>query len=135
MFYFDIGIAQRLLRLDHQQWLLNPLRLANQGEIAEQFVAQEMLAYADFHKQPQLYYWYREAKSSNAEVDFITVKQGEIIPVEVKSMHKGRMKSLHMFLESHVNSSYGLKLSLGAFARFDNLVEVPLYALESWFSD
>lgn len=133
VFYFDIGIAQRLLGLDIKQWLLNPLRLSNQGEMAEQFVAQEMMAYADFHKVAKLYYWHREAKSSNAEVDFITLKNGEIIPVEVKSAHKGSMKSLHLFLESHPNSKFGLKISTEPFSRHDNLVEVPLYGLEGWF--
>jgi predicted AAA+ superfamily ATPase len=134
VFYFDIGIAQRLLGLDIKQWLLNPLQLSNQGEITEQFVAQEILAYSDFHKRAKLYYWHREAKSSNAEVDFILLKKGEIIPAEVKSTHKGHMKSLHLFLESHPNSKMGLKLSMGSFAQHDNLVEIPLYALESWLA-
>lgn len=132
VFYFDIGIAQRLLGLDIKQWLLNPLPLSNQGEIVEQFVAQEILAYADFHKQAKLYYWHREAKNSNAEIDFIVIKNGEIIPVEVKSTHKGSMKSLHLFLESHPNSKFGLKISMGPFSQHNNLVEIPLYALESW---
>lgn len=49
-------------------------------------------------------YWHREAKSSNAEVDFVTVKAGEMVPVEVKSSKKGSMK------------------------------EIPLYALEHWLT-
>ncbi len=68
-------------------------------------------------------------------MDFITLKHGEIIPVEVKSAHKGSMKSLHLFLESHPNSKFGLKLSTEPFSKHDNLVEVPLYALESWFTE
>lgn len=134
VFYFDIGIAQRLLGLDVKQWLLNPLRLSNQGEMAEQFVAQEFLAYADFHKQAKLYYWHREAKNSNAEVDFILLKDGVIIPVEVKSAHKGGLKSLHLFLDSHPNSQFGLKISAGTFSVHGNLIEIPLYAIESWIS-
>ena len=109
MFYFDIGIAQRLLGLDIKQWLLNPVQIENQGEIAEQLVAQEILAYSDYHKTCKLYYWHREAKSSNAEVDFVVMKEGEIIPVEVKSSHKGSMKSIQIFLESHANTPYALK--------------------------
>lgn len=135
LFYFDIGIAQRILGLDNKQWLLNPLPLSNQGEMAEQFVAQELLAYADFHKQTKLYYWHREAKNSNAEVDFIIIKNGAIIPVEVKSSHKGSMRSLHLFLESHPHSTFGLKISTGHFSKHDKLVEIPLYAIESWFRD
>jgi predicted AAA+ superfamily ATPase len=133
VFYFDIGIAQRIVGLDVKQWSLNPLRLSNQGEMAEQFVAQEMLAYADFHKQAKLYYWHREEKSSNAEVDFVVLKNGKIIPVEVKSAHKGRMRSLYLFLASHPNSSAGLKISTGEFSHQQDLIEIPLYALEGWF--
>ena len=135
VFYFDVGIAQRLLGLDSKQWLINPLPLSNQGAIAEQFVAQEILAYANFHQQAKLYYWHREAKSSNAEVDFIVLKKGEIIPVEVKSAHQGGMKSLHLFLKSHPNATFGLKISAGPFSQHENLVEIPLYALESWFKE
>lgn len=135
IFYFDIGIAQRLLGLDSKQWLLNPLKLSNQGAMAEQFVAQEMLAYEDFQKQAKLYYWHREAKSSHAEVDFIVVKNGEIIPVEVKSAGTGRMKSLYAFLQAHPSSQYGLKISDGSFSKQRCLVELPLYALEAWLKD
>lgn len=133
VYYFDIGIAQRLLGLDVRQWLLNPLQLSNQGEITEQFVAQEMMAYADCHKNRQLYYWHREAKSSNAEVDFVVLKDGQIVPVEVKSAQIGRMKSLKMFLDLHPQSKYGLKISGAPFSRQQGLEELPLYALESWF--
>lgn len=133
VFYFDIGIAQRILGLDIKQWILNPIQLANQGEVAEQFVAQEILAYSDFHKKGKLYYWHREAKSSNAEVDFVIAKDGEIIPVEVKSGNKGSMKGMNLFLESHPYSKVGLKISTGLFAKQDKLIEVPLYAIESWF--
>ncbi len=133
VFYFDIGLAQRILGLDIRQWLLNPLQLSNKGEIAEQLVAQELIAYSDFHKEYELYYWHREAKNSNAEIDFVVMKEGEIVPVEVKSSQKGSMKSLKIFLDSHPNSKYGLKISEGSFLKQDKLVEIPLYALESWF--
>lgn len=132
VFYFDIGIAQRILGLDLKQWLLNPALLANKGEIAEQFVAQEILAHSDPHKEPHLYYWHREAKNSNAEVDFVVVKNGEIVPVEVKSSQKGSMKSLQLFLSSHPHSQYGLKISEGPFAKQQHLTEIPFYAVEGW---
>jgi predicted AAA+ superfamily ATPase len=133
VYYFDVGIAQRILGLDLRQWLLNPLQLANQGEIAEQFVAQEMLAYSAFHKQAKLYYWHREAKNANAEVDFVSIKDGKIVPIEVKSAHKGRMKSLQLFLETHPLFDYGLKIAMVPFSQHEHLVEIPIYALESWF--
>lgn len=135
VYYFDIGIAQRLLGLDVVQWQTKYHQQANQGAIAEQFVAQEMMAYSNFRKRMELYYWHREAKSSNAEVDFVVVKNGVIVPVEVKSSHKGQMKSLSIFLASHNHSDYGLKISKATFAQHQDLHEIPFYALESWFLD
>ena len=135
VFYFDIGISQRLLGLDIKSLLLNPLPISNQGNIAEQFVAQEILAYSNCHKQTKLYYWHREAKSSNAEVDFIVQKNGEIVPVEVKSGPKGRLKSLYLFLNSHPHSKYGVKISLSPFGQQEKLLEIPIYGIESWLKD
>jgi len=131
-YYFDVGIAQRLLGLDVKQWMLKPLQLSNQGQVAEQFVAQELIAYSDYRKSAKLYYWHREKKSSNAEVDFIVMKEGNIIPVEVKSAKKGSMKSLYLFLKEHTNAEFGLKISEGHFSKQPGMIEIPLYALESW---
>jgi len=38
-------------------------------------------------------YWAREAKSSNAEVDFVTVINGGIYPIEVKSGSGSSLKT------------------------------------------
>lgn len=132
VFFFDIGLAQRLAGLDIKQWLFHPLRVNNSGNMAEQLVAQELISYAPYHKNPQLFYWHREAKSSNAEVDFLIIKNGMIIPVEVKSSRQGSMKSMQMFLENHPHSSYGLKISEGNFSKYHKIQEIPLYSLEAW---
>ena len=95
VFYFDIGIAQRLLKLDLSDWLLRPIEIKHLGSIAEQFVAQELIAHSNERMPPELYYWHREAKSSNAEVDFLLTQDGNILPIEVKSSSKGSLKSLH----------------------------------------
>ncbi|NQU03416.1 MAG: ATP-binding protein [Syntrophaceae bacterium] len=70
------------------------------GAMAEQFVGQELILSQGEH----IYYWSRRAKSSSAEVDFVTVIDGRIHPVEVKSGSSGRLKSLHLFLETYQNS-------------------------------
>ena len=54
------------------------------------------------------------------------------MPIEVKSSAKGHMKSLQLFLDSHPHAQYGLKIAMGEFARHDDLVEIPLYAIEGW---
>jgi predicted AAA+ superfamily ATPase len=62
------------------------------GKLAEQFDAQELLAW----HSSELYYWAREARGSNAEVDYLAVHESKIYPVEVKSGAGGSLRSLHL---------------------------------------
>ncbi len=135
MFFFDIGLAQRLLGLDTRNWLSTSLSVANIGPIMEQLVAQELIAYGGSHKKAGLYYWHRESRGSNAEVDFLVEQNNAIIPVEVKSAKEGRMRSLHLYLESHPNSPYGLKIAEHLFSQHGSIREIPLYGIEAWVHD
>ncbi|MBU0456134.1 MAG: DUF4143 domain-containing protein [Pseudomonadota bacterium] len=132
-YFLDIGLAQRLLNLSLSDWFLEPLEIKTLGNMAEQFIAQELLAYASNRIKPQLYYWHREAKNSNAEIDFVTVKNNQIIPIEVKAGATGTLRSLSSFLSSHTKSPYGLKISAHhSFGKMDHVFHIPLYGLEAW---
>ncbi len=132
IFFLDIGLAQRILGLNLKEWVVSPLNMKLLGPMAEQFVAQEYIAYTSITAPPALYYWHREAKNSNAEVDFLCTKSNAIIPVEVKSGIKGGMKSLKVFLDTHPKSPYGLKISEGNFATQTRMIEIPFYSIEAW---
>jgi len=45
-----------------------------------------------------LFYWAREARNANAEVDFVISRQQEILPVEVKAGKTGTLRSTFQFL-------------------------------------
>jgi uncharacterized protein len=77
---------------------LENLVTANEGILAEQFVGQELLAQNQPWLDPQLYYWSREEKSSNAEIDFIFQHKNHIYPVEVKAGKTGTLKSMQLYL-------------------------------------
>jgi predicted AAA+ superfamily ATPase len=68
------------------------------GKIAEQVVAQELLA-LDNRVSNQRNFWRRDKNTSQAEVDFILQRDSQIIPVEVKSGHNSKLKSLHLFMD------------------------------------
>jgi len=51
-----------------------------------------------FYMEPSLYYWVREEKSSNAEIDYLIQHNNQCIPIEVKSGRAGKLKSLHLFM-------------------------------------
>ena len=70
--------------------------LVNKGPLAEQFIGQH-LAYLE-HRKPELYYWLREGRSSNAEVHYLFTCGSEILAVEVKAGVSGSLKSLHQFV-------------------------------------
>jgi uncharacterized protein len=59
----------------------------------------------------ELFYWSREARSSQAEVDYLVVRNGRIHPVEVKSGRGGQLRSLHLFLQTYPHCGEGLVFS------------------------
>lgn len=122
----DIGLLQRLCQVPVEMELKQEDLLAMyRGKLAEQFVAQELLAFQD----ASLYYWSREARSSNAEVDFLVVRNGSIYPVEVKSGAGGSLKSLHLMLKTFPDCPCGMVLYSGAYKKLPDqkLTFLPLY--------
>ncbi|CAM0117937.1 ATP-binding protein [Rhabdochlamydiaceae symbiont of Dictyostelium giganteum] len=130
VFFFDIGIAQRILGLDLAKWVTDPFYVKQLGFSAEQLVAQEFIAYSEPSQKGEIYTWYHESASSQATVDFITRRHQEIIPVEVKSKTQGGMKSLKNFLGKYPSSPYGIRISEGMFNRQSPLHEIPLYGVK-----
>ena len=68
------------------------------GMIAEQIVAQELLAQTNKVSQRRNF-WVRGQNDSTAEVDYIWVQDSKIFPIEVKSGHNAHLRSLHSFME------------------------------------
>jgi len=95
------------------------------GAMAEQFVGQEFLAAG----QKNLYYWARQSKSSNAEVDYLLVKDNEIFPLEVKNSSSGSLKSLHLLLNQFPDIKKAYVLSHAEYGKPENqkLEFVPIY--------
>ena len=127
---FDIALTQHLLGVDLKGWLLNPkAEFINKGKLVESFVGQEMMAYSSPNMKTPLYYWQRESKGSEAEIDYLTTFEGKVIPIEVKSGKGSTLKSLHSFLESHPSSPYGVKFSSEKRSQFEKIKTIPLYAV------
>jgi hypothetical protein len=69
------------------------------GRIAEHIVAQEIIGASNRFMEERSF-WVREAKNSQAEVDFIVgSSRFGLIPIEVKSGSASKLKSLHLFME------------------------------------
>jgi predicted AAA+ superfamily ATPase len=126
----DTGIYQNLAGLNVSEILLSDnFEVVNKGRIAELFVGLELLKAGSPYMQTQLYFWQREARNSNAEVDYIVQIGQEIVPVEVKAGTKGSMQSMFLFLQEK-NRPYGIRCSMENFGEFQNIKIFPLYAAE-----
>jgi predicted AAA+ superfamily ATPase len=68
------------------------------GRIAEHVAAQELLTLSDSLLTKRIY-WRRDKQGSEAEVDFVYAYNGLVIPIEVKSGHNSKLKSLHLFMD------------------------------------
>ena len=101
LYFLDIGLVNTMCGVRHLSLeTLRDVRFINEGNLAEQFIAQHLLYIGRSNAVPELLYWLREGRTGNAEVDFILPVNGEIIPVEVKAGKSGALKSLHQFVEN-----------------------------------
>lgn len=128
MIFLDVGLVKRTSQLGADILLKEDLLLINQGALAEQFVGQEILAYADPFEASQLFFWAREQRGSMAEVDYVINVDSLIVPVEVKSGATGRLKSLRIFMaEKKLN--LGVRISQHALGLENGILSVPLYMI------
>ena len=94
--FLDIGLVCNLakIKLTDIQNLITDF----EGALAEQFVGQELLTSFEYFEDAKLYYWAREAKNTNAEIDYVFQIGNKIYPVEVKAGKTGTLKSLQVYL-------------------------------------
>lgn len=130
---YDPGIQQKILGLNLAEIIhTNSLDLINKGHMAEIFTGLEIIKNSSFANRPHLYYWHKEKRGSNAEVDYIVQLGKEIVPIEVKSGMQGKMQSMHIFLKEH-KLKRGIRISLENFSSFGNINVYPLYAIGNIF--
>lgn len=130
---FDHGIFQRILGLELSAYLTEAaFATVNKGNLAEQYVGTEIIKNQSGSTRPQLYYWHREKRGSNAEVDYLLQKNHEILPIEVKSGTQGKMQSLRLFILEK-NISIGTRISMENFGQYANIRVLPLYAINKLF--
>ncbi len=138
----DCGLCGASLGLSlHQLRSISEISMVNSGGMAEQLVGQLLRTVTPAYIPPALYYWQREKKGSEAEVDYVIQHENQVIPVEVKAGTTGTLKSLHQFIKEkkktiaiRINSDIPrmcpvhVKDSLGASIEY-MLLSLPFYLL------
>jgi len=134
--FLDVGLSQASLDLDIAPWFIDPLTaFVNKGEIVEAFVGQELLVYSDPIAKNRLFYWRKDNRNSHAEVDYLVQIKEQVVPIEVKSGTSLRIKSMHAFLNSHAQSTYGMRFSAHNYGIDERIYTYPLYAVSKPFLD
>ncbi len=135
LLFLDVGLVNRMcgLNLVGSEDLIT----VNEGLLAEQFVGQQLLCGGPPFEDPQMFYWAREARNANAEVDFVISRDQDILPVEVKAGKTGTLRSMFQFL-SEKNRQRAVRFHLrppiledillaGEGSRAVELLSLPLY--------
>ncbi len=131
--FLDIGLLHAVNGIYSETIRETDLIDIYKGAVAEQFVGQELLAIDNYYTKAKLYYWVRDKKNSSAEVDYLISKDDKIIPIEVKSGRKGKLKSLNLFLEIF-SKKYGVKISQSQYKSEEGLLSIPLYGIKAFLN-
>ena len=138
--FFDLGVMQTMLGIPAADILMaSDVDFVNKGGTSEMFAGLEMKKYRDNFQKPEMHYWQNTVKGSHAEVDYLSVRNGKVLPVEVKANTQGGMQSLWIFMRKR-KLHEAVRTSLENFGRFDyydpedqfeqrHVDIVPLYAL------
>lgn len=97
LIWLDTGLVNYAASIQREYLLSKDLTDVRRGMAAEQIVAQELRALTN-EVGVKRKYWVRAKRGSSAEVDFIYLFDGLVIPIEVKSGHNAHLKSLHQFM-------------------------------------
>jgi len=114
LFWLDAGLVNYASGIQKEYLLNTDLLDTWRGVAAEQIVAQELKTLS-FEIGLKLKYWMRNKRGSTAEIDFVIVFDGKIIPVEVKSGHNAHLKSIHQFM-NETNHDVAIRVWSGKFS-------------------
>jgi len=109
----DTGIVNHVLGIQAQMLGMDDLNVAYKGAVIPHLIIQELISLNTISDQKP-YFWVRDKKQSDAEVDLVYAYKGKAIPIEIKSGSTGSLKSLHQFLESS-DYPYAIRIYGGQF--------------------
>lgn len=128
LLFLDVGLLNSRLNTPLDFLSQEDLTLIHAGALAEQFVGQELIAYANSYYPAELFYWEREKMGSDAEVDYVLELGGKMVPLEVKSGKSGRIRSLRQFM-TEKEVPMGVRISQAPLVKEKEILSVPLYMI------
>lgn len=125
LFVLDVGLLGAMTDLQANT-IIDGNRIFEEfkGAIAEQYVLQQFKTIKDL----PVFYWSNE--TSRAEIDFVIQIKSDVVPVEVKAERNLQAKSLKVYMEKF-KPNYAIRTSMADYKKTDNLIDLPLYGMES----
>jgi len=134
MLWLDTGIVNYVAGIQKDIFNINDIADAWRGKVAEHIVGQELLS-TRINFSAKRNFWVRNAQGSDAEIDFIIQRDSQVIPIEVKSGHNSKLRSLHLFMDE-VEHQTAIRIWSGKYSvdivttpkgKSFNLYNVPFY--------
>lgn len=140
--FVDVGLCNTSLGFDLNQInAASEIIMINNGGVAEQVVGQLLRTIFAPYIEPALYCWHRDEMGSSAEIDYVIQHGSNAVPIEVKAVKTGSLKSLHLFMglkkiavALRINSDYPNKTNVamkdhtGKVVKY-SLLSIPFYLL------
>lgn len=111
LLHLDIGLVNYQIGIRSEIAMTDDINAVYHGQVSEQIVGQTLLS-MNTGKNTNLNYWYREQKGSISEVDYLTVINNRLVPIEVKSGKTGTLRSLHIFMNES-RSDFAIRIYSG----------------------
>lgn len=98
LLWLDTGLVNYVAGLQEELLFTTDTNELWNGDIAEHIVSQELLGATTLFGEKRMF-WVRDARNSQAEVDFLIRYKSHLLPIEVKTGSNSKLHSLHIFME------------------------------------
>ncbi|MBY0528785.1 MAG: AAA family ATPase [Rhabdochlamydiaceae bacterium] len=127
LFFLDVGLLQTVCQVNSQHLLSQSIFRIQEGMLAEQFAAQELLSYEPMKQNRPLFYWER-GSGKMAEVDLVHGVGERVVAIEVKRGKTGTLRALKSFMHLK-QSQLAVRISEEPVQLHDQILSVPFYLL------
>ena len=136
VFMMDVGLLACMSGARSSEMLLGMQAFTEfKGAFTENFVMTQIKSLEKFDTTSSSIFYYSK-NNSPLKVDFVVQCNSRVVPVEVKAELNVRSKSLSTFVREEFGQCNlrGLRCSMLPFARQEWMENIPLYAVEAYFS-
>lgn len=130
LFVLDVGLLGAMAQIPPSHMLIGNDVFSNyKGALSDNYVITQIMCV------PSIAVGYYSKINSTMEIDFIVQAGNLLLPVEVKAEENVKSKSLRQFVTvDKAGSMKGIRFSMKGFEMRDWMLNLPLFAADSFFS-